>query len=402
MMNICSIIAALSLVTVNIYAFKLKRIRNEKSFFRLEDNSNPNYYFEAIKKSAMYDATYTDEKSDERRDRVFSLINSFSDSEAAGDFISPLWETLRYEATNIAESDFKAAMLMTDAILSHSNLQESIIDLVANKLETPLLQATQVKNIFNEACEIDPSLPYMWFLDILATVLRDTSQANAVSVLLFNQGFHSLVAYRVANVLWYNCRDGLGRFFQSLVSRRFGADIHPACSIGHSCVLSSGTGIVIGETAVVGNDCTLSHGITLGGTGKESGDRHPKLGDGVFLGAGATVLGNIRVGDGAVVDAGSVVTKPVLPFTRVSGVPAILVARFAVDGKCVANIKGEKIFDDSVPIEDFPSHEKSGQVMFDGEGNLVTTPNKAKTDTELKDSVPNFVIDYQGKRGIGT
>jgi len=139
---------------------------------------------------------------------------------------------------------------------------------------------------------------------------------------MFNQGFHSLVAYRVGNWLWYNGRPGLAKFFQSLVSREYGSDIHPACYIGYGCCISSASGLVIGETASVGNNCCLSDKVTLGGTGKEYGKRHPNIGNNVAIGSGATVLGNINVDDGAIIDAGSVVTKPVGTFTRVSGVPA--------------------------------------------------------------------------------
>jgi serine O-acetyltransferase len=129
----------------------------------------------------------------------------------------------------------------------------------------------------------------------------------------------------MANFLWYNNRSGLARYFQSLVSRNFGSDIHPACIIGNGCVISSASGIIIGETAVIGNNCKIFEKVTLGGTGKESGDRHPKVGSNVTLLSGATVLGNIALGDGCIIDAGSVVTKSVAPFTRVGGVPARLI-----------------------------------------------------------------------------
>ena len=261
---------------------------------------------------------------------VLKLVEKMKQSmEVDGDFERPLWDAIVYEASSISDGDLKAGSLMSNFIVSQHTFQDAVIDFVANQLETSLFPATQVRNLFAEVCAECPQLPSVWALDLMAAAMRDKSQANAVSVLLFNKGFHSLVTYRVAHELWYGGRDGLARYFQSLSSRTFGSDIHPACKMGVGCVVSSGTGIVVGETAVIGNDCMLSHDVTLGGTGKESGDRHPKLGNGVFVGAGATILGNIVVGDGAVVNSGAVLTKPVAPFTRVGGVPAKVISVFS-------------------------------------------------------------------------
>ena len=260
--------------------------------------------------------------------RVMKLIEKMKTSMEAQDFQRPLWEAIVYEATSITDGDLKAGSLMSNFVVSQPTFEDAVIDFVANQLETPLFQATQIRNLFAEACLSNPQMSSMWALDLMAAAMRDKSQANAVSVLLFNKGFHSLVTYRVAHTLWYGGRDGLARYFQSLGSRTFGSDIHPACKMGVGIVVSSATGIVIGETAVLGNDCMISHDVTLGGTGKQSGDRHPKLGNGVFVGAGATILGNIPIGDGAVVNSGAVVTKPVETFSRVGGVPAKLIAVF--------------------------------------------------------------------------
>lgn len=261
--------------------------------------------------------------------RVLKLINSIQESADRKDFASPMWETIRYEATAIAEGDMKAATIMANAVLSQPSLQECITDYISNALDSSALQATQIRNIIQVVCESHPHIPADWAIDVMASAMRDSSQPNAVSVLLFNQGFHSLAIYRIANALWYSGRDGLARYFQSIASRNFGADIHPACTIGPGCYLASGTSIVIGETAVIGSDCCLAHGVTLGGTGKESGDRHPKLGNGVYIAAGATVLGNIAIGEGSIINAGSVVTKSVAPFTRVGGVPAKLISQLS-------------------------------------------------------------------------
>ena len=232
----------------------------------------------------------------------------------------------------MAAEDLIASTLLTNAILSQPTFEDALIDYVSNQLETPLVQATQIRNIFAEVCAFNESISSAWALDLIASAMRDNSQPNTASVLLFNKGFHALVTHRIARSLWAMGRDGLARYLQSLASRRFAADIHPACNIGPGCFIATGSGVVIGETTSIGSECCIMHGVTLGGTGKESGDRHPKLGSNVFLGAGATVLGNIRVGEGSIVNAGAVVTKPVLPYTRVGGVPAKLICNITVDG----------------------------------------------------------------------
>lgn len=270
-------------------------------------------------------------ENNERSRRVMQLVDAVNISIVNNDYDSPIWNLIRYEASSISEGDMKAATIMVNAILSQPSLNDAIIDYVAAQLDTPIFQATQIRNLFAEICDNNPSISSTWSLDLMASAMRDDEQPNAISVLLFNKGFHSLVTYRMANALWYTQRDGLARYFQSLSSRIFGADIHPACTIGAGCVISGATGIVIGETAVLGNDCYISHDVTLGGTGKESGDRHPKLGKAIFVGAGATILGNIKVGDGSVINAGAVVTKAVDSYVRVGGVPAKFISNIAID-----------------------------------------------------------------------
>ena len=154
------------------------------------------------------------------------------------------------------------------------------------------------------------------FLDI-DIHLRPVAVGNAL-----DQGMHALVCYRVAHQLWQAGRTGLAMYMQSTVSVKYAADIHPAADIAGGTYLNVGGGVVIGETAKVGRDVTILQGVTLGGTGKETGDRHPKVESGVILHCGATVLGNINVGRGSVVTAKSIVTKPVPALARVSGVPA--------------------------------------------------------------------------------
>ena len=147
-----------------------------------------------------------------------------------------------------------------------------------------------------------------------------------------------MVTYRISHALWNKGRKSLATLIQSLSSRNFGADIHPACKIARGTTVAATSSIVIGETATVGRNCRISHGVTLGGTGKDAGDRHPKVGNGVFLRSGCTCLGNIIIGDGAEIQNGAVVTKPVPYFTRVSGIPAKFVKQLPKrDVLCFAN-----------------------------------------------------------------
>ena len=214
---------------------------------------------------------------DNRERNFFDEIPNIAQMPTSGDYSGTIWDAVCYEATLISEKDPKAATLMSNFIKSQPSFESAVIDFVANQLETPLIQATSIRNLFADICEKNPELSSLWALDLMASAMRDSSQPNAVSVLLFNKGFHSLVTYRIANCLWLEKREGVAIYFQSLSSRTFGADIHPACKIGHSCSLSGATGVVIGETAVIGNGCSILHDVTLGGNGKEKGDRHPKV-----------------------------------------------------------------------------------------------------------------------------
>eukprot|EP00607_Mallomonas_marina_P008640 CAMPEP_0182423630 /NCGR_PEP_ID=MMETSP1167-20130531/9701_1 /TAXON_ID=2988 /ORGANISM="Mallomonas Sp, Strain CCMP3275" /LENGTH=278 /DNA_ID=CAMNT_0024602793 /DNA_START=317 /DNA_END=1153 /DNA_ORIENTATION=+ len=278
---------------------------------------------------------------------------------------------------------------MATSVLAQPSFTSAVIDYISLSLQTPFLRATTIRNLFNEVVTLSPSLPSLWALDILATALRDSSRPNAVSVLLFNKGFHSLVVHRVAHYLWISGRVGLAEYFQSLTSRRYAADIHPACVIGHSCSVASTTSIVIGETAVVGDDVCFQHGVTLGGTGKEGGDRHPKLGRGVYLGAGACVLGNIRIDDGAVVDADSVVTKPVPPYSKVTGVPGRVVSTYRVS---------DAIFNILYPSE----KQTDREIEKDKNTDMPTVGEKEEEkEKERKRSSPMLKPCFHGQ-GVGT
>ncbi len=181
--------------------------------------------------------------------------------------------------------------------------------------------------MIEEAFANDPAIGQAIRADICAVRDRDSACDKLSMPFLYFKGFHALQSYRVAHWLWTQGRTSLALFFQNRISCEFGVDIHPAAKIGWGILMDHATGIVIGETAEVGNNVSLMQSVTLGGTGKEEGDRHPKVSDGVLLGAGAKILGNIRIGEGAHVGAGSVVLKDVPAHTMVSGVPAKVVGK---------------------------------------------------------------------------
>lgn len=239
-------------------------------------------------------------------------------------FNDPLWHQIRAEATRALGPEPEAGPQLYQGILSHSSLLEAIVTIVANEIETSLMPATALENLFLST--LTPQDQVAIHLDIMAVTTKSASVVNHAMACLFHKGLHAMVCFRVGHVLWKQGRTGLAYYMQSTVSAKYSADIHPAAKIGFGIYLNAGGGIVIGETAVVGHDVCILQGVTLGGTGtEEKSDRHPKVGTGVVLHEGSTVLGNIPIGDGAVVMPKSIVTKPVPPLARVSGIPARIV-----------------------------------------------------------------------------
>ncbi|KAK4533970.1 hypothetical protein CCYA_CCYA20G4043 [Cyanidiococcus yangmingshanensis] len=234
----------------------------------------------------------------------------------------PVWELIRREAEIGAGNEPQLASSLYATVLNHRCLEDTLAFHLANELASPFFQATQYVKLFRDALYQEESYREAIRADLLAVVRRDPAMKHCVAVLMYNKGFAALQAYRLAHWLWRQDRKVLALFLQSEISKSFAVDIHPAARIGSGVLVDHATGIVIGETAVVGDDVSMLHNVTLGGTGKEAGDRHPKVGRGVLLGAGATVLGNIRIGDGAQITASSVVLKDVAPYAIVNGVPA--------------------------------------------------------------------------------
>jgi serine O-acetyltransferase len=237
----------------------------------------------------------------------------------------PVWAALRNEAIAVGKSEPPLASMLNAVILSHRSLGDSLSFQLARKLGDTVLTPISLREICEEAYRASPQIVEAAEADMRAVFERDPACKGYLQPFLFFKGFIALQAYRLSHWLWSEGRETLALYLQSRTSELFQLDIHPAARIGSGIFFDHGTGIVIGETAVIGDDVSMLHGVTLGGTGSERGDRHPKIGKGVLLGAGAKVLGNIEIGDYAKIASGSVVLKPVPAGCTAAGVPARLV-----------------------------------------------------------------------------
>lgn len=234
----------------------------------------------------------------------------------------PIWQKIRDEVAAEARQEPILASFLHATILNHDRFEDALSFHLASKLDCSTASAMLIREVCEQAMEADPSIADAARADVLATFDRDSACSALSTPFLYFKGFHALQAWRFSHWLWRNQRRSLALFFQSRISEVFAVDIHPAAVIGHGIMLDHATGLVIGETAVVGNNVSIMQSVTLGGTGKEAGDRHPKVRDNVLISAGAKILGNIEIGEGAKIAAGSVVLKPVSPHTTVAGVPA--------------------------------------------------------------------------------
>ncbi|MBN9508502.1 MAG: serine O-acetyltransferase [Alphaproteobacteria bacterium] len=247
------------------------------------------------------------------------------------DDLGALWATLRREAVEAAERDALMGPSVTAALLRHASFGDALATRLGRKLGDEDVGAAALTALVAEAFDADPRIVEAAAADLTAVRDRDPACPDLVTPFLFFKGFLALQAYRVSHWLWRRDRQHFANHVQSRSAEVLGIDIHPAARLGCGIMIDHGTGLVIGETAVVEDDVSLLQGVTLGGTGKECGDRHPKIRRGVLLGAGAKVLGNIEVGEGAKVGAGSIVLDPVAPHTTVVGVPARPVGPKLVD-----------------------------------------------------------------------
>ena len=253
-----------------------------------------------------------------------SASRESNDAKSPGD---PVWESIRNEVRREVELEPILASFLHATILNHSRLEDALSFHLAGKLGGPSLPEMSIREVIDEALAASPEIGESIRADLRAVKERDAATDTFSQPFLYFKGFQALQCYRIAHWLWTQRRTSLALFLQNRISQVFAADIHPAARIGRGILVDHGTGVVIGETAVVENDVSMLHEVTLGGTGKETGDRHPKVRECVLIGAGAKILGNVEIGTGAKIGAGSVVLDNVPPHCTAAGVPARIVGR---------------------------------------------------------------------------
>jgi serine O-acetyltransferase len=243
------------------------------------------------------------------------------------DTVDPVWVRIRREAEEVVRREPEFATFIYSSILHHEALEAAIIYRLAGRLDHPALSGELIRQAYGDALKDTPALGEAFRADLVATFDRDPATHRVLEPVLYYKGFHAIQTHRLAHWLWTNGRRDFALYLQSRSSSVFQCDIHPAAQIGRGIFLDHATGLVVGETAVIGDDVSMLHDVTLGGTGKEHEDRHPKIRYGVLIGAGAKILGNIEVGHCARIAAGSVVIKPVPNNVTVAGVPARVIGR---------------------------------------------------------------------------
>jgi serine O-acetyltransferase len=251
--------------------------------------------------------------------------NEWQVCRAAAVDVEALWLELRAEAQRIAVAEPELESLLNDVLLRQPCLGSALGVRLARKLAREDMTREELSPLLGGILRREPGLVQSAARDLRAIHTRDPACHSPIEPLLFYKGFLAITTYRVAHHLWGHDRRPLALYFQSLCSEVFGVDIHPAARIGCGILLDHATGFVVGETAVIEDDVSILHEVTLGGTGKQSGLRHPVIRSGVLLGAGAKVLGRVEIGEGAKVGAGSVVLHDVAPHKTVAGVPAVVI-----------------------------------------------------------------------------
>ena len=241
------------------------------------------------------------------------------------DKLDPVWARIRREAEETVRREPELATFIYSSILHHDTLEAAIVYRLAERLDHPALSGELIRQAYADALKDSPSIGGSFRADLMATVDRDPATHRLIEPVLYYKGFHAIETHRLMHWLWEKGRRDFALYLQSRASAVFQCDIHPAARIGRGIFLDHATGLVVGETAVIEDDVSMLHGVTLGGTGKEWEDRHPKIRYGVMIGAGTKILGNIEVGHCARIAAGSVVIKPVPNNVTVAGVPAKVV-----------------------------------------------------------------------------
>lgn len=241
--------------------------------------------------------------------------------------VDPIWERVSEQASNIARFEPAMSSFLHATLINHGSLEEAIIHRIANRLDHLDMCANLIRQGFREALEFDPDIANQIRADLIAVYDRDPACHRVIEPILYFKGFQALSTHRFAHALYQAGRKDFAYYLQSRSSAVFQTDIHPAVKLGRGVMLDHATGLVVGETAVIEDNVSILHAVTLGGTGKATMDRHPKIRSGVLLGAGAKILGNIEIGACSRVASGSVVLKEVPPMTTVAGVPAKVVGR---------------------------------------------------------------------------
>lgn len=236
--------------------------------------------------------------------------------------VNGLWQKLRQEAEGVIQREPLLASYVHACVLGHDSLASALSFILANKLSDEVMPAVAMRELFDKAFQDSPEIIKNAACDLVAVRERDAAITSYLPAILYLKGYQSIQVHRLAHFLWGGGRRDLALFIQSRNSEVFSVDIHPACVMGKGIMFDHATGIVIGETSVIHDNVSILQQVTLGGTGNEQGDRHPKIHSGVLIAAGARVLGNIEVGEGAKIGAGSVVLRDVPAHTTVVGVPA--------------------------------------------------------------------------------
>ncbi|WP_306250686.1 serine O-acetyltransferase [Parvularcula sp. IMCC14364] len=242
--------------------------------------------------------------------------------------VEKTWARMRVEASAAAAQEPILASFLNATILHHNSYTAALSYRLSQKVADREMNAMLWREVCDEAFSAEPAIVTAALADIHAVYERDPACRELMQPFLYFKGYQAIQLQRISSWLWRNDREALALFLQSRMSELFSIDIHPAARLGQGLFLDHAHNVVIGETAVVGDDVSMLHGVTLGGTGKESADRHPKIGNGVLIGSGAKVLGNIQVGDNAKIASGSVVLEEVPAGCTVAGIPAKVV------GKC--------------------------------------------------------------------
>lgn len=240
---------------------------------------------------------------------------------------SHVWQTLQDEARSEMGHDAFVAQFLEESVLQAASFEQALAHVLSAKLASHAVGLSQIRGLLGEALLSHPGIGRAARRDLLAVRERDPVAQSLLIPFLFFKGYQALQAYRVGHWLWNNERRLTAAMLQSRISEVFGVDIHPAARLGAGILMDHATSIVVGETSIIEDDVSILHEVTLGGTGKQAGDRHPKVRRGVLIGAGAKVLGNVEIGAGAKIGAGSVVLDPVPPHCTVAGVPARIVSR---------------------------------------------------------------------------